>query len=97
MLPRRPDWPPKRLGGSLFPPMLEFLKQNPPKARTLGTRILDGMREIGVLLMAFAPLDVALNRTALRDGIGVLVAFVGVGALLFVGSLVLEWRRSDDD
>jgi len=51
------------------------------------------MREVGTLLIAFAPLDAALSER--REHIaGFLLLFLGLGALLFVGALVLERRRS---
>ena len=48
------------------------------------------MREVGTLLIAFAPLDVALQTS--RGSIRVLAFFLGLGLLLFAGSLLLEWR-----
>jgi hypothetical protein len=61
--------------------------------KSAGERIEDGMREIGTLLIAFAPLDAAL--TECREHVAVfLLLFLGLGALLFIGALVLERRRS---
>lgn len=58
-------------------------------------RVHDLMREIATLLIAFAPLDVALQGDA--GSRRVLVFFLGVGVILFGGSLALEWRLSHDD
>ena len=61
--------------------------------KSAGERVEDAMREIGTLLIAFAPLDAALNER--REHVAVfLLLFLGVGALLFIGALVLERRRS---
>ncbi len=51
------------------------------------------MREVGTLLIAFAPLDAALSERK-EHIVGFLLLFLGLGALLFVGALVLERRRS---
>jgi len=76
--------------------MLGWLRGRPAKARRLADRILEGMREVGVLCLAFAPLDVALSQSPLRKGAAVLLLFVGLGAFLFGGTLVFEWRRDHD-
>ena len=61
--------------------------------KSAGERIGDAMREIGTLLIAFAPLDAALTER--REHVAVfLLLFLGLGALLFIGALVLERRRS---
>ena len=76
--------------------MLGWLRQHPGKARRLADRILEAMREIGVLLLAFTPLDIALNPSSVRDSAGALLLFIGVGLFLFGAALVFEWRRNDD-
>ncbi len=60
--------------------------------KTVRERIEDAMREVGVLLIAFAPLDVALSEGK-GPRLGFLLLFLGLGTLLFVGALVLERRR----
>ena len=52
-------------------------------------RIQEAMREVGVLLIAFAPLDVGLQGAA--GNLRVLFFFLGLGLLLFIGSLTVEW------
>ena len=48
--------------------------------KSAGERVEDAMREIGTLLIAFAPLDAALNER--REHVAVfLLLFLGVGAL----------------
>ena len=52
------------------------------------------MREVGVLFLAFAPLDVALSPSP--RSAGTLLIFVGIGFFLFATALAVEWRRGDD-
>lgn len=63
--------------------------------KKVGERIEDAMRGIGVLLFAFAPRDVALNRHE-REALNFLLLFLGLGTLLFTGALMLERKRSRD-
>ena len=56
-------------------------------------RVEKGMREVGVLLIAFAPLD-AFMKSGEPTPWGTLVFFVVAGILLFWLALVLEWRRT---
>ena len=77
--------------------MVGRLRAKPRKARQLADRILEGMREIGVLLLVFAPLDVALSRTPLRELLGTLLLFVGIGTFLVSAAPAFEWRRDDDE
>ena len=76
--------------------MLGWLRERPAKARLIADGILEGMREIGVLFLAFAPLDAVLGGRPLIDSAGALLFFVGAGAILLGGALVFEWRRKDD-
>jgi hypothetical protein len=52
-------------------------------------RLEDAMREIGTLLVAFAPMDAVLAEPGRR---GLVLIFCLVGVLLFMGSLWLERR-----
>ena len=58
-------------------------------------RVQDALREIGTLLIAFAPLDVGLQGVAGR--VHVLVFFLSVGAGFFGCALVLEWRLESNE
>jgi len=61
--------------------------------KSAAERVEDAMREVGTLLIAFAPLDAALSER--REHVAVfLLLFLGLGALLFVGALVLGRRRT---
>ncbi len=62
--------------------------------KTLAERIEDAMREVGTLVIAFAPLDAAFAGGPIRAALLLLFAIYGV--LLLVGSLWLEGRRSRD-
>ncbi len=64
-----------------------------PQHKTVRERVEDAMREVGTLLIAFAPLDAAFN--AERSYIvALLLIFLSAGALLFTGAIALEWRRT---
>ena len=67
---------------------------DPTDVKSAAHRIEDAMREVGTLLIAFAPLDAALSER--REHVAVfLLLFLGLGALLFIGAFVLERRRSN--
>ena len=59
------------------------------------TRILEGLREVGVLFVAFAPLDVSLNPAPLSKSWPKLVGFLLVGILLFLAGVFGERRLQD--
>jgi hypothetical protein len=69
------------------------------KAKRLGLRVLEALREVGVLLMAFGPLEAALNANkgaalwANRAG----PLFFAIGLGLFLLAVYLEWRFVDAD
>jgi hypothetical protein len=60
-----------------------------------GARTLEGMREVGVLLIAFAPLEAALSGEPIFHHVRFLLVFLGGGFVLFGLSLLLEWRIDD--
>lgn len=57
-------------------------------------RIEDAFREIAVLFIALAPLDVALGAHGL-EAVATGLIFVGIGIILFAGTLINERRRHD--
>ena len=61
------------------------------KSRSVRERIEDGMREVGTLLIAFAPLDAVLAE---RPAASFLLSFLILGLVLFTVALVLERRRA---
>jgi hypothetical protein len=61
--------------------------------RSAAERIEDAMREIGTLLLAFAPLDAALSEGRLPAS-AFLLLFLGLGLSLFVGALAMERKRT---
>ena len=54
-------------------------------------RLEEAAREVGVLLIAFAPLDMAF--TDRRSSFGTAALFFAIGALCFTVALVSEKRR----
>ena len=58
----------------------------------ISTRLEEAGREIGVLLIAFAPLDLAFAGGAGRIGFAAL--FFLIGTLCFIGALQIERRRT---
>jgi hypothetical protein len=56
-------------------------------------RVEDGMREVGTLLIAFAPLDAAFS-VASPHLVGLVLLFLCLGALLFVAAMTSERRRT---
>lgn len=66
------------------------------KRRQLRRRILDLMREVGTLLIAFSPLDAALEYGRGEFGAAhAATAWVVMGFGLFVLALGLEWIWPD--
>jgi len=87
---------PSTISHSLRMAKMNWSRRNPAKtARAIG-RCLDGLREVGLLLVAFGPLEAAVNRTSLRDAAGFLVLFFGGGLVLFGTALILEWGYQDE-
>jgi len=72
-----------------------WLEKDRKKALRAGARTLEGMREVGVLLIAFAPLEAALSGEPILHHIRFLFVFLGGGFVLFGLSLLLEWRIDD--
>lgn len=58
-----------------------------PKPTNVRKRIEDGMREVGILLIAFAPLDAVLAEP---NRIPLLLLFLLVGVFLFTVAILLE-------
>jgi hypothetical protein len=87
----------RRTKAPTFGPVLTSLRQawqNPRKKRRLRHRILEAIREIGILLMAFAPLDGALMPMPETQRQTMLIFFFG-GILLFVLGVLLEMGIDD--
>lgn len=74
--------------------MLSRLHAQPAKVRRARNRVLEGAREVGVLLIAFAPLDAVLIES--RGARSTLLLFLVLGGFLFAVALIIEWRRDDD-
>ena len=63
-----------------------------PDTRPVSERIEEAAREVGILLIAFAPMDAAVNA-AQGQKTGSLLFFVVAGLCLFSGALLMERRR----
>jgi hypothetical protein len=72
-----------------------WLKQDPKKAIRLIRRVVEGLREVGVLLIAFAPLEAGLSEAPLSASVKFLSVFLCGGFGLFGLALLLEWRLGD--
>lgn len=80
-----------------FGPVLTLFRQawqNPRKQRRFQRRLLEAMREIGILLMAFAPLDGVLTPMPETQRQTLLIFFFG-GISLFVLAILGEMRFDD--
>ncbi len=65
---------------------------NRSSCKTIDERVEEAFREVGVLLIAFTPLDVALNRHS-TGNLACLFLFLGLGIVLFDAALILERNR----
>jgi hypothetical protein len=62
------------------------------KWRRAYRRIIDSRQDIGLLLIAFAPLDFTLDHRPLQTTWPYLLAFAVVGLMLIALSILAEWR-----
>ena len=67
------------------------MPRQPTSSDLVWLRFEEAGREVGVLLVAFAPLDLAFSDTPARYSYAVL--FVALGVLSFGGALWAETRR----
>lgn len=70
--------------------MLKWLTRDPAKSKLVAERIAEAAREIGILLIAFTPLDFALSDHGVN--VPVFAAFIIAGIGLFVLGIAIEWR-----
>jgi len=63
---------------------------------TVRERVEHAMREVGILLIAFAPLDAAFSGDR-PFVIALVLLFLGIGASLFTGAIMLERGRTSAD
>lgn len=73
--------------------LIRPLQEQPAKARRARDRALQGMREVGILLITFGPLDAALTESPATRG--TLLLFLALGCFLFAAALFIEWRWED--
>lgn len=62
------------------------------RTATIQQRIEEAMREIGVLLIVFAPLDTAFSAGPQTRALW--LPFLLIGLLLFVAAVLSEWSRT---
>jgi hypothetical protein len=68
---------------------------NTAKHRLVKIRILEALREVGILVIAFAPLDVVMDTAPLEVTWKRLTGSMVVGFLLFASGVIGEWRLDD--
>lgn len=73
----------------------DWIRADPAKAKRLFARFQDGLREVGVLLVAFALLETALSERPIGVTWLMLITFLMVGFALFACAVALEWRTSN--
>ena len=89
----------------MWPPLIQFAirvralipRKDDPKLARVVHHVVSGCREVGVLLIAFGPLEAALKSTvgseAGNSPAGLMFFAIGISA--FVTALLLEWRLLD--
>ena len=55
-------------------------------------RIVDAVHEIGLLLIALAPLDYTLDPRPMGATWGFMIGFVALGVVLIALSILADWR-----
>ena len=70
------------------------IRRVPTYTKSVRERVEAAAREIGILLIAFAPLDAAANA-AQGQKLGALLYFIALGIGLFSGALLLERYRKE--
>lgn len=69
-----------------------WIRGNRRKATRLASRVCDMLSEIGILLLAFTPLEAGLSPEPIGEQLPFLWTFGGGGALLFSLGAALAWR-----
>lgn len=84
-----------RCGDSVMPPYTLVLRNGSGRPTTR-ERLEDLLREIGTLLLAFAPLDVALSSER-PNRWPILLLFLSLGMFFLAIALLAERRRPHDN
>jgi len=63
-----------------------------PRNAIVAERVLEATREIGILLIAFAPLDFAVSDAPIRTTWPYLSGFLLIGLAVLISSILVEWR-----
>lgn len=67
------------------------------KLRRYTRKAAEGLREVGVLLVAFGPLEAVLGWESLENYVLFAIGTAGLGAALFAVALWIEWRYDDSE
>jgi hypothetical protein len=59
-------------------------------------RFIDAIHEIGLLLIALAPLDYAIDQRPMKETWRPLVIFLAIGAACLTLSILMEWSFPDE-
>ena len=77
-------------------PVLNWFRRNPKRGWRLFSRFLEMLREIGVLLMAFAPLEAGIRSRGFSDSDqGTMLRFFLTGVALFASGALGELGVKD--
>lgn len=72
-----------------------FLSQ-PERKRKMLSRLMEALQEIGVLLVAFSPLDTALSDGGFKKNLSVFWVFLGLGCVVWVLGVIGEALVDDN-
>src|SRR5665213_1415073 len=70
---------------------------DPVKKRRAAGIVWEALREIGILLIAFSPLDMALNSDGKVLRWTAMCLFLVAGLIMFIGGIIGEWRLGNAD
>jgi hypothetical protein len=73
--------------------MTRWLGRWSQRSHLAAGRVLEGIREIGILFIALAPLE--SGRAVDTGGQWSVLRFEALGLFLFMTAVVLEWRSRD--
>lgn len=72
-----------------------WLARHPKRATRALVRVAEALREIGVLLLAFTPLEAGISPDPVAEHLAFLLTFLGFGIALFSLGVAIEWRLDD--
>src|SRR5688500_14024507 len=72
-----------------------WLARHPRRAIRAVTRVAEALREVGVLLLAFTPLEAGISPDPVAEHLAFLLTFLGFGIALFSLGVAIEWRLDE--